>query len=158
MCPWRSSGKAAKLGNDGTLQELLWPVWIQRKLAQIWESMVSNHDECNGILRKVMWANTDFLRRVIGLEVKRSTLKETSECEHCRLFPKGNFLSVISSKRGKKNDNARNLMIGSWCGACGHPSGSASGCVSKLTSGLSCFCPEWKLRQLEVCIQVGHQT
>ena len=46
--------EAAKLGKDGTLQELSWPVWIQRKLAWIWESMASNQDECNGILRKVM--------------------------------------------------------------------------------------------------------
>ena len=119
--------EAAKLGKYGTLQELSWPVWIRRKLAWIWESMASNHDECNGILRKVMWANTDVLRHVIGLEVKRSTLKETSECEHCRLFPKGDFLSGISSKRGKKNDNARNLMIGWMCGACAHGCGPASG-------------------------------
>ena len=46
--------EAAKLGKYGTLQEVSWPVWIQRKLAWIWESMASNHDECNGILRKVM--------------------------------------------------------------------------------------------------------
>ena len=99
----------------------------------------------------------DILRRVIGHEMKRSTLKETSLCEYCRLFPKGDFLSGVSSKRGEENNNARNLMIGSWCGACGHPSGSASGCVSKLTFGLSCFFLEWKLRQLDVCIEVGRQ-
>ena len=31
--------EAAKLGKDGKLQEHSSPVWIQRKLAQIWESM-----------------------------------------------------------------------------------------------------------------------
>ena len=46
--------EAAKLGKYGTLQEVSWPVWIQRQLAWIWESMASNQDECNGILRKVM--------------------------------------------------------------------------------------------------------
>ena len=88
--------------------------------------------------------NTDFLRRVIGHEMKRSTLKETSLCEYCRLFPKGDFLGG-SPANAEENNNARNLMSGWWCGACGHPSGSVSGCVSKLTFGLSCFFLEWKL-------------
>ena len=74
VCPWRSSGKAAKLGKDGTLQELSWPARIQRKQAQIWDIMASNHCECNGTMRKDTESNNDFLRRVIGHDTERSTL------------------------------------------------------------------------------------